>query len=58
MTHHKLHLPEKTCAHCQRPFAWRKRWQRVWNEVRYCSERCRRASRQQVTPDRVGDAQA
>lgn len=21
---------------------WRKKWARTWNEVRYCSERCRR----------------
>lgn len=35
-------LPTKTCAGCGRPFAWRKKWARVWDEVRYCSERCRR----------------
>lgn len=34
-------LPEKTCATCGRPFAWRKKWARVWDEVRYCSDRCR-----------------
>ncbi|MCP5225916.1 MAG: DUF2256 domain-containing protein [Thauera sp.] len=35
-------LPTKPCAGCGRPFAWRKKWARVWDEVRYCSERCRR----------------
>ncbi|MCA6329365.1 MAG: DUF2256 domain-containing protein, partial [Phenylobacterium sp.] len=25
------------------PFAWRKKWEKVWDEVKYCSERCRRA---------------
>ncbi|MDE1963854.1 MAG: DUF2256 domain-containing protein [Xanthomonadaceae bacterium] len=40
--HRKPHLPTKTCPVCQRPFAWRKKWERVWDEVRYCSERCRR----------------
>lgn len=35
-------LPTKTCAACGRPFAWRKKWAAVWEEVRYCSERCRR----------------
>ena len=40
--HRKAHLPSKTCPVCLRPFAWRKKWQRVWDEVRYCSERCRR----------------
>jgi hypothetical protein len=35
-------LPEKTCATCGRPFAWRKKWAENWDEVKYCSERCRR----------------
>lgn len=35
-------LPTKTCAVCGRPFAWRKKWERVWEEVRYCSDACRR----------------
>ncbi|WP_083868281.1 DUF2256 domain-containing protein [Dyella ginsengisoli] len=38
----KPDLPSKTCPVCQRPFAWRRKWARVWDEVRYCSERCRR----------------
>jgi hypothetical protein len=37
----KQHLPEKPCATCGRPFAWRKKWERVWDEVKYCSDRCR-----------------
>jgi hypothetical protein len=41
MAHHKPNLPEKPCAHCGRPFAWRKKWARVWDEVRYCSDACR-----------------
>ncbi|WP_374608387.1 DUF2256 domain-containing protein [Thermomonas sp.] len=40
--HRKPHLPTKTCPVCQRPFAWRKKWERAWESVRYCSERCRR----------------
>lgn len=36
-------LPQKVCAVCARPFAWRRKWARCWDEVRYCSERCRRA---------------
>jgi hypothetical protein len=40
--HKKPHLPEKTCPVCQRPFAWRKKWAKDWENVRYCSERCRR----------------
>ncbi|WP_370232466.1 DUF2256 domain-containing protein [Cognatishimia sp.] len=37
----KSDLPQKTCAVCGRPFTWRKKWKDVWDEVRYCSERCR-----------------
>ena len=39
----KADLPTKLCASCGRPFAWRKRWEKVWDEVRCCSDRCRRA---------------
>ena len=38
----KSNLPTKLCPVCRRPFVWRKKWARVWEEVRYCSERCRR----------------
>ena len=34
--------PTKICPVCGRPFQWRKKWKDVWEEVRYCSERCRR----------------
>ncbi|MEH6672613.1 DUF2256 domain-containing protein [Halopseudomonas sp.] len=36
-------LASKTCARCGLPFSWRKKWARCWDEVRYCSERCRRS---------------
>ncbi|ESW61227.1 MAG: hypothetical protein Q27BPR15_07665 [Rhodobacter sp. CACIA14H1] len=38
-------LPQKVCACCGRPFAWRKKWEKVWDEVRYCSDRCRGEAR-------------
>ena len=38
----KSDLPEKICPVCQRPFTWRKKWEDCWDEVKYCSERCRR----------------
>ncbi len=41
----KQHLPQKICVVCQRPFTWRKKWAKVWDQVKYCSERCRRAAR-------------
>ncbi|NVF12803.1 DUF2256 domain-containing protein [Vreelandella maris] len=44
--HRKQHLSQKTCVQCERPFFWRKKWARCWNEVCYCSERCRRSAKQ------------
>ncbi|WP_300380886.1 DUF2256 domain-containing protein [uncultured Alcanivorax sp.] len=43
----KAALPEKTCPVCQRPFSWRRKWARHWEQVVYCSERCRREGRPQ-----------
>jgi len=37
----KSDLPSKLCVVCARPFVWRKKWAKVWDEVRYCSDRCR-----------------
>jgi hypothetical protein len=37
----KEHLPQKICLVCERPFSWRKKWQNDWENVKYCSERCR-----------------
>ena len=39
----KSDLPQKVCISCGLPFAWRKKWARDWEQVRYCSERCRRS---------------
>jgi hypothetical protein len=41
----KSQLPSKMCAHCGLPFTWRKKWERDWAQVKYCSERCRRAAK-------------
>ncbi|KAF0652464.1 hypothetical protein L107_13618 [Cyanobium sp. Copco_Reservoir_LC18] len=49
MPHH-LDRPTKTCPVCGRPFQWRRKWKDVWDEVRYCSERCRR-NRHRALPD-------
>jgi len=38
----KSDLPTKVCLSCGRPFVWRKAWARVWEDVRYCSDRCRK----------------
>ena len=34
-------LPSKICLSCGLPFQWRKKWARDWEQVRYCSDRCR-----------------
>ncbi|MBO6891916.1 MAG: DUF2256 domain-containing protein [Roseibium sp.] len=39
----KANLPRKTCRSCGRPFSWRRKWERSWAEVLYCSSRCRRS---------------
>lgn len=36
-------LPSRPCARCGRTFSWRKKWARDWEQVRFCSDRCRRA---------------
>ncbi|WP_416236388.1 DUF2256 domain-containing protein [Spirulina sp. CCNP1310] len=37
--------PQKICPVCDRPFTWRKKWATCWEEVKYCSDRCRRRRR-------------
>lgn len=39
----KSDLPSKPCARCGRPFTWRKKWARDWDQVKYCSDACRTA---------------
>lgn len=34
--------PSKICAKCGRRFSWRAKWAKSWDEVRFCSARCRR----------------
>jgi len=34
--------PAKLCLRCGKPFTWRKKWERDWDNVKYCSERCKR----------------
>ncbi|CAL4861225.1 DUF2256 and DUF3253 domain-containing protein [Microbacterium sp. MM2322] len=32
----------KTCASCGREIQWRKKWEKNWDAVRYCSDACRK----------------
>ena len=39
----KSDLPTKVCAVCGLRFSWRKKWERDWDHVTHCSDRCRNA---------------
>lgn len=32
---------DKICARCGRRITWRKKWERNWESIRYCSAKCR-----------------
>ncbi|MGC6470805.1 MAG: DUF2256 domain-containing protein [Flavobacteriales bacterium] len=36
----KRPLPIKICLVCKREFTWRKKWERDWENVKYCSKKC------------------
>ena len=33
---------DKVCERCGRTMQWRTKWARNWNEVKYCSDACRK----------------
>ncbi len=35
-------ISDKTCASCGRRIEWRRKWAANWDDVRYCSDACRR----------------
>ena len=39
----KQSLPSKPCVACGRAMTWRKRWARSWDDVKFCSDACRKA---------------
>lgn len=41
-------LAVKSCVVCGRTITWRKKWARSWDEVRYCSDACRKRGIQPV----------
>lgn len=40
-------LPQKICEFCLKPYAWRKKWARDWEAIRYCSQRCKSEAKKQ-----------
>ncbi|WP_083261368.1 DUF2256 domain-containing protein [Crocinitomix algicola] len=37
----KINHEIKYCHVCKKPFTWRKKWEKNWEQVKYCSQRCR-----------------
>ena len=44
----KSNLPKKTCPICNLPFSWRKKWEKNWDNVVYCSQKCRMSSKKKT----------
>ena len=44
----KRDLPEKICVVCKKPFKWRKKWAKCWNEVKYCSQNVEKADEKYI----------
>jgi hypothetical protein len=39
----KQNLPSKSCQVCGREMTWRKSWAKNWQEVKHCSDACRKS---------------
>jgi hypothetical protein len=44
----KAALPSKLCMACGRAMSWRRAWSKNWDDVRYCSDACRRMKARRV----------
>ena len=44
----------RACVVCGRTIQWRKKWERSWDQVRYCSDGCRRRKLGPVDADLEG----
>ena len=51
----KENLPEKVCVVCNRPFTWRKKWERCWDEVTTCSKSCNAKRKREKQQQRGGE---
>ena len=43
----------KNCERCGLPFEWRKKWERDWASVKYCSEKCKSGKAAANTPGKA-----
>ncbi|MDH7943403.1 DUF2256 domain-containing protein [Pseudohongiella sp. SYSU M77423] len=46
----KQHLPSKPCKTCGREMSWRKAWAKNWDQVLYCSDKCRASKNKSAGP--------
>ena len=53
----KKNLPQKICPVCDRPFSWRKKWKKDWEEVKYCSEKCKGAHATKLETRKIKEQQ-
>lgn len=37
-------LDSKICRYCGLPFEWRKKWENNWDDIKLCSDRCRKST--------------
>ena len=44
----KQHLPSKPCTVCGREMTWRKSWAKNWDEVKVCSDACRKTKSERL----------
>ena len=43
--------PPKNCVSCGRTIEWRKKWERNWDQIRFCSNKCRSRKVRQIDRD-------
>jgi len=44
----KSNLPHKICPICNFSFSWRKKWEKNWDSVVYCSKKCRMLNKKKL----------
>ena len=49
MSCNKAELHVKTCQYCGSTFNWRKVWWRFWDELEFCSQRCKHDARSKTS---------
>ena len=50
----KQNLPSKVCVVCNRPFTWRKKWEKCWDDVTTCSKSCNASRKREQQSNKQG----